>query len=72
MQNDVKKILAMEEDIFRIMEIVKETDMDKRPPLSKITNNRQAKSALTTASKAFTNILNTLEKQLSLTGVNEI
>ena len=62
----------MQEDILGVFEIVKETDMDKRPPLLKIKHNRQAKSALATANKALTNILNKFQKQLSLTEVNEI
>ena len=62
----------MQEDILRILEIVKETDKDNKPPLPKIKHNRQAKSALATANKALTNIFNTLEKHLSFAQVNMI
>ena len=51
----------MEESILRLMEIVKETDIDKRPPLPKIRHSRKAKLALKTANKAQQNIKKKLE-----------
>ena len=63
-------MLAMEENILRILETVKETDIDKRPPLPKIKHNRQAKSALATANKALINVKNRLGTQLSVAEVN--
>ena len=60
----------MEESILRVMEIVKETDIDKRPQLPKIRQSRTAKFALKTANKAVQNIKRWLEQQLSLAEVN--
>ena len=67
-----EKIVAMEESILRIMEIVKETDIDNRPPLPKIRHSRKAKLALETANNVVKNIKKRLEQQLSLTEVNEL
>ena len=71
-QDDNEKIVAMEESILRLMEIVKETHIDKRPPLPKIRHSRKAKLALETANKALQNIKKRLEEQLSLTEINEL
>ena len=71
-QDGNEKILAMEESILRIMEIVKETDIDNRPPLPKIRHSRKAQLALETANNALKNIKKWLEQQLSLTEVNEL
>ena len=71
-QDGNEKIVAMEESISRIMEIVKETDIDNRPPLPKIRHSRKAKLALGTANNALKNIKKRLEQQLSLTEVNEL
>ena len=71
-QDDNEKIVAMEESILRLMEIGKETHIDKRPPLSKIRHSRKAKLALETANKALQNIKKRLEEQLSLTEINEL
>ena len=54
------------------MEILKETDIDKRPPLPKIRHNRKTKLALETANNALQNIKNRPRQQLSLTEVNEM
>ena len=62
----------MEESILRLMEIVKETDNDKRPPLLKIRHSGKAKIALETASKVLQNIKKRLKQQLSWTEVNEL
>ena len=51
-QNDAEKISVMYKDILKILEIVKENDMDKRTPIPKIKHNRQAKSALATANNS--------------------
>ena len=71
-QDDNKKIVAMEESILKIMEILKERDIDNRPPLPKIINSRKAKLALEVASNALKNIKKRLEQQLPLTDVNEL
>ena len=71
-QDGNEKIVAMEESILRIMEIVKETDIDNKPPLPKIRHSRKAKLALETANNALKNIKKRLEQQLSLTEVNEL
>ena len=71
-QDGNEKIVAMEESILRIMEIVKETDIDNRPPLPKIRHSRKAKLALETANNALKNIKKRLAQQLSLTEVNKL
>ena len=71
-QDGNENIVAMEESILRLMEIVKEIDIDKRPPLPKIRRSRKAKLALETANKALQNIKRRLEQQLSWTEVTEL
>ena len=65
-----EEIVAMEESILRIMEIVNETDIANRPPLPKIRHSRKAKLALETANNALKNIKKRLDQQLSWTDMN--
>ena len=58
MQTNDAKVAEMEETILRILETVKETDIDKRPSIPKIKHNRHAKSTLATANRALANIKN--------------
>jgi len=44
---------AMTEEILRKWEIVKDTNITERPPISKIKHTRQAKEVLETANKAI-------------------
>ena len=62
----------MMEDILRKWEIVKETDVTKRPPIPKIKHTRQAKKALETANEAIKLIKAKKDQKLSLTEVNEL
>ena len=65
-------VATMMEDILRKWEIVKETDVTKRPPIPKIKHTRQAKKALETANEAIKLIKAKKDQKLSLTEVNEL
>ena len=52
-QNNDEKVVAMEENILRILETLKKADFDKRPPIPKIKRNKHDKSALATANRAL-------------------
>ena len=65
-------VATMMEDILRKWEIVKETDVTKRPPIPKIKHARQAKKALETANEAIKLIKAKKDQKLSLTEVNEL
>ena len=60
-------VATMMEDILRKWEIVKETDVTKRPPIPKIKHTRQAKKALETANEAIKLIKAKKDQKLSLT-----
>ena len=63
---------AMMEEILRKWEIVKESKITERPPISKIKHTTQAKEVLETANKAINLIKAKKGQNLSLTEVNEL
>jgi len=63
---------AMMEEILRKWEIVKETNITERPPISKIKHTRQANEVLDTPNKAINLIKAKKGQNLSLTEMNEL